>query len=114
MVVPLCSSSDAAYRADAASDAGGMRGLHRPDPRLEPVEQGQIVRIAAEDRLAQMDVGLDEPGQQERAPGVDGAVDALAGVDAADGGDAPVPDQQIAFDNVEGVVHGEDGRAADG
>jgi hypothetical protein len=45
--------------------------------------------------------------------GVDGAVDALAGVDAADGGDAPVPDQQIAFDNVEGVVHGQDGSAAD-
>jgi hypothetical protein len=61
-----------------------------------------------------VDVGLDESGQQERAPGIDGAVNALGGVDASDRDDAPVPDQQIAFDNVEGVVHGEDGRAAYG
>ena len=50
---------------------GRVRRLHRPDPRAEPVDQGEVVGVSAEQRLAQVDVGLDEAGQHERAGGVE-------------------------------------------
>ncbi len=62
-----CRSAAARTRpggAEAASDAGRVRGLHRPDARLQPIEQRQVVGVAAEQRLAQVDVGLDEAGEQ--------------------------------------------------
>ena len=43
-----------------------VRGLHRPHPRLQPLEQGEIVGIAAKERLTEMDVRLDESRQQIR------------------------------------------------
>ena len=39
-----------------------MRGLERPHPAAEPIEQREILRQTAEDRLHQMHVRLDEPG----------------------------------------------------
>ena len=39
-------------------------GLARPDVRREPGEEGQVVRAVAQERLAQVDVRLDEPGQE--------------------------------------------------
>ena len=48
----------------------GMRGLHGPDARAQPVEQREIVGKAAEQRLTQMDVGLHESGKQVVASGV--------------------------------------------
>ena len=50
----------AASRAAARSDAGRVRRFHRPDARAQPVHQRQIVGVAAEQRLAEMDVRLDE------------------------------------------------------
>ena len=70
-----------------------------------------------------MNVRLDEAGQQVRTVGFDYSYAASGG--AAFGGhgcgvsgradrlDAAVANHHIAFDDVEGVVHGEDGGAAD-
>ena len=40
-----------------------VRGFHRPHAHAEPVHQRQVIGIAAEQRLAEMDVRLDEPGR---------------------------------------------------
>ncbi len=91
---------------------GRVRGFHRPDPRLQPIEQRQIVGIAAEDGLTEMDVRLDEPRQHIAAMRVNGAIGACARGCGPDRLDAPVPNQYVALDDVEGVVHGENRRAA--
>ena len=44
-----------------------VRGLHRPDARLQPVEQGEIIGVAAEQCLAKMNVRLDEARQEIRS-----------------------------------------------
>ena len=54
-----------------AERRGRVRRLHRPDPRAQPVEQREIVGVAAKQRLTEMDVGLDEPRQQVAAVRVD-------------------------------------------
>ena len=59
-VVPVRSSSAAASRAEARSVAGRVRRFHRPDAPPQPVEQRHVVGEAAEQRLAEMDVRLDE------------------------------------------------------
>ncbi len=64
-------SSATPSRAEARSDAGVVRGLHRPDALLEPVDEREVVRRAAEERLAEMDVRLDEAGQHGAAARVD-------------------------------------------
>jgi hypothetical protein len=86
---------------------GIMRGLHRPDALLEPVEQREVVRVAAEERLAEMNVRVDEAREDVAAAGID---DARGGTVAkvADGCDSAVLDQDIALDDVEGGVHCED------
>ena len=48
-----------------------MRRLHGPHARLEPVEQRQVVGVAAEKRLAEMDVRLDQAGEDVVAFAVD-------------------------------------------
>ena len=59
-----------------------------------------------------MNVGLDEARDQERAAGVDDAVDTLRRGHGADSGNAPVAYQHVTFDDVEGVVHGDDAGVA--
>ena len=44
-----------------------VRGFHRPDAGAQPVHQAQVVGIAAEERLAEVDVRLDEAREQEAA-----------------------------------------------
>ena len=41
-----------------------VRRFHRPDPALQPLEQRHVVRRSAKERLAQMDVRLDETRQE--------------------------------------------------
>ena len=48
-----------------------VRRLHRPDPRPEPFHQTQIVGVSAEERLAEMNVSLDESGKKVMARGVE-------------------------------------------
>jgi hypothetical protein len=50
-VVARSKQFDAARCAAAARDFG-VRGLHRPDARLQPIEQREIVGVSAEERLA--------------------------------------------------------------
>ena len=71
VVVPESSSSAAASRAGGAQRRRRVRRFHRPDAALQPVEQRHVVGVAAEQRLAEMDVRLDEAGQQVGAARVD-------------------------------------------
>ena len=41
-----------------------MRGFHRPDALLEPVEQREVVGVAAKQRLTEVHVRLHEPREQ--------------------------------------------------
>ena len=45
-----------------------VRGLARPDVRREPREELQVVGAVAQERLAEMDVRLDEAGQEPTSP----------------------------------------------
>ncbi len=107
------SSSDAACCGRGRERPRRVRGLHRPDARLQPVEQRQVVGVAAEQRLAEVDVRLDEAGQQVVAASVDGAVVSGGASTSPIDDDAAVANHHVAFDHVEGVVHGEDGGVAD-
>ena len=60
-----------------------------------------------------MDMRLDEAWHQKGTVRVDGAVSAFGVGNEADRDNAPVTHQQVAFDDLEGVVHGDDGGAAD-
>ena len=51
-----------------------MGGFHRPHPPLQPIEQRYVVREAAEEGLAQMNVSLDEAREKVGAAGVDARV----------------------------------------
>ena len=71
VVVPESSSSAAASRVAARSVDGRVRRFHRPDPAPQPLEQRHVVGVAAEERLAEVDVRLDEAGKEVGAAGVD-------------------------------------------
>jgi hypothetical protein len=58
-----------------------------------------------------MNVRLNEAGQQVRTAGIDDSIG--AGIRQPDRLDAPVANHDITVDDVEGVVHGDDGRVAD-
>ena len=48
-----------------------MGGLERPDPRAEPSEKGHVLGETAEERLHQVDVGLDEARHHDASGNVD-------------------------------------------
>ncbi len=95
-----------------AQRGGRVRRFHRPDPAPQPLEQRHVVGIAAEERLAQVDVRLDEAGKEVGAAGVDDVVARRLRF-RADRHDASAVDGDRALDDVEAVVHREDGRVAD-
>ena len=74
------SSSVVASRVGGAQRRRRVRGFHRPDARPQPVHQRQIVGVTAKQRLAQMDVRLDEAGQHVAAARVDDAIVRLGDV----------------------------------
>src|SRR5262249_36541881 len=81
-----------------------------PHARAQPVHQTQVVGETAEQRLAQMDVRLDEAGQNVAAARVDHAV--VTHVDVrGDLGDATVADRHVAVDDVPAIVHRDDDAA---
>jgi hypothetical protein len=87
-------------------------GLHRPHAALQPVEQAQIVGVAAKERLAQVHVGLDQAGEHPVAAGIDHPIVRSRGL-GPDARDSPVAHGDGPLDDVEGVVHREDGCVAD-
>ena len=95
VVVPLESSSQAARRADARSDAGVCAASIGQMRGRSQSMQREIVGEPAEQRLAEVDVGLDEPGQDEGARGVEDRI-VVRRADAADGHDPAVPDRDVA------------------
>ena len=53
--------------AEARGEEEGLlvvRGLARPDVRLQPGEEREVVGAVPEERLAEVDVGLDETGEE--------------------------------------------------
>jgi hypothetical protein len=88
-----------------------MRCLHRPDAPLQPIEQGEIIRVAAEERLAQVHVRLDEARQDIVAS----AIHHPRRTDVAHLAhrrDPAVLHQYVARDDVAGGVHSDDGGVA--
>ena len=84
---------------------GGVASLHRPDARRQPVEQLEIVGLISKQGLAQMDMGLDEPGNENEA----GRVDDLHATRAqrrarGERDDAPVDDANIGAPNTPAPV----------
>ena len=108
VVVPLASSSVVARRAAARERGRRVRGLHRPDAPPQPVHQRQIVGVAAEERLAEVDVRLDEPGQDVPAARVDRRDRARAPMCRRDRGDAAVAIDTSPSTMSKRVVHRED------
>ena len=89
-----------------------MSRLERPDALAQPAQQVCLLGESAEQRLAQVQVAMDEPGQHEAAGGIDGLVGALAGQGhqgrghgVAHRGDKAVLDEQIATGERPGGVH---------
>ena len=82
-----------------------VRRFERPDALPQPRKQRQVIGQSPEQRLAQMDVGLDEAGQHERPGGIDRRGRPCALRHAAHRRDAVTVDEQIALDDVEGIVH---------
>ena len=68
-VVPLREQLGGGEPRRRAQRRRRVRRFHRPDARAQPVHQRQIVGVAAKQRLAEMDVGLDEAraGRSRRA-----------------------------------------------
>ena len=91
-----------------------VRRLERPDALLQPLEQRQVVGQAPKQRLAQMDVGLDEAGEEVAAAGGNLAVGGWRpGRRRADPGDHPVRNPHVPGDDRAVVIHREDGGVAD-
>ena len=82
VVVPVESSSQAARRAEARSEAGVCAASIGQIRWRSQSISCEVVGKAPEQRLAEVDVGLDETGQHERAGGVDDAIEGRWG-DAA-------------------------------
>src|SRR5262249_41966745 len=86
--------------------------FHRPDTSPEPLHEWQVVGVSAEERLAQVDMRLDETRQNVSIQSVDGSV-VRTGEVRSNCGDTSVVNRQIALDDVEAVVHRQDQAAAD-
>src|SRR5580765_4448342 len=84
-----------------------MRGFHRPYALPQPIHQRTVVGVPAKKRLAQVNVRLDEPGQDEPAARVDG-FGMSPGKVSPDRGDTSVLNRHVAVDDVETIVHRDD------
>ena len=114
VVVPVRSSSWTASRAEAAQRRRRVRRFERPHALLEPLEQRQVVGQAPEQGLAQVDVGLDEAGEEVAAAGGNLAIGRRrAGRRRPDPGDHAVRDPHVPGDDRAVVIHREDGGVAD-
>ncbi len=111
-VVPLASSSVVASRAAARSDSGECAAsIGHTRCRSQSIS-GKIVRVAAKERLTEVDVRLDETGEDVPAARVDDAI-VRFGDGRRHGRDAAAANRHVAFDDVEPVVHRDDDAASD-
>ncbi len=90
-----------------------MRRFHRPHAPAEPLEERQIVRESAKERLTEVDVRLNQSRQHIPAAGVDDPIVTSAGIDTTDRFNPTIPDRHVARHDVQAIVHGEDGAGAD-
>ena len=93
--------------------AGGRgvqdRGLGREDVLPQPALERQVVRQAAEERHGQVGVGVDQPGHEDAAAGVDDLRGPRGGGHAAQRRDGRTPHPEPARgDDLAGRVAGED------
>ena len=114
VVVPVRSSSCDGEPRRGRAACGRVRRFERPDAPLQPLEQRQIVGQPAEQRLAQVDVGLDEAGEEVAAAGVDLAIGRRRARRRRrrPRGDTPVHDPHVPGDDRAVVIHREDGGVA--
>ena len=100
----------------SAQRLGVVQGLEGPDAIAEPVEQLHAIGVVAAQRLAGVQVAVNEAGQHELAPAVDAAAQPglpspFAGADADD---AIALDHHFCVANhLARGVHGDDGGVAD-
>ena len=92
---------DAAAQHLGAGEQGGgvegvavVRGLERPDVAAQPRQQRQVLGEAAEQRLREVDVALDQAGHDEAAAGIEFVFGQR--LEFADADDAPAADQYAA------------------
>src|SRR5262245_5230384 len=89
-----------------------MRGLHGPHTPPKPVHQREIVGVSAEERLTEMDVGLDQAWKDVASARLNDSI-----VRFFDGGgdcrNTAVTDRDVTIDDVETVVHGHHDAATD-
>ena len=83
-----------------------------PHPAPQPLHQRQIVGEAAEQRLAQVNVRLDQAGEDVAAAGVDDTVVRLVDV-RRDARDAAAPNRDVAVDDLVPIVQRDDSAFAD-
>jgi hypothetical protein len=95
-----------------AEGIGPVRGLHRPDAFAQPLQERHVVGETAEERLAEVHVGLNESGEHVPAACVDHRVPMPLRF-GPDRGDAAIHDSNRTLHDLEAVVHCEDGRVAD-
>ena len=109
-VVPVRSSSCTASRVLTRSDASSCAASIGHTRWRSQASSAQIVGGTAEERLAEVDMRLHEARQHEAAADVDRRQ--VLGLRAADLHDDAVTHDDRSLDHVEGIVHREDGRAA--
>ena len=92
-----------------AQRARVVRRLERPDPPRQPVEKRKAVRVIAKDRLAEMRMALDEPGDDELAGAVEQVGAAGRAQPPPDPRDPSVRDEQVGAEHAPGRIHGDEG-----
>ena len=89
-----------------------MRGLERPDEAAQPIEESEVFREAAEDRLHQVHVRLHQPGQEIAARAVDDLRVRWRLLDRADLRDTRAAHEHVPGDRARAVGHREERSAA--
>jgi hypothetical protein len=95
-----------------AERRGCVRRFHRPHAPAQPLEQRHVVGVPAEERLAEVNVRLDEAGEEIRASRVDHRVVPLCGF-GADRRDPAVAHRHRSPHDVERIVHRQDRGVSD-
>jgi hypothetical protein len=91
-----------------------MRRLHRPDAFTEPVNQGKIIRRAAKQRLAKMNVSLHETWQKEETARVNNFIGVLINRGRRpERCYAPALNQNVSFEDMILIIERNDGGAFD-
>src|ERR1041385_6171063 len=94
----------------------GVRRFERPDALREPCHERQVVGESAEQRLTEMDVGLNEPGENREPAAIKRCylfASERAAVRPSDAFDASVLQQHIRVDDPSRLIHRDDAPTAE-